>query len=131
MVISFINFITPRWLPHPRRIYLTPLVWPPTKEYANAHIFVEVIENDWKNDRKASIGLQFSHEPFINALSSILLYEKRSLAVLHFNATSSDNKLDYLATTQAIEESALWKKLTTIVVPYDNSSIYLYKRATD
>jgi hypothetical protein len=126
---GLIDYVTPRWVPHPRRIYLTPLVWPPTKEYTNADQFVMFIEQDWKKNEKATVGITFNHEPFLNALTSILTYEKRNLAVLSLNQSATNAaQFDYLATSPELEEEKGFTKMTTITIPYDHSLIHLYKK---
>ncbi len=127
---GLVDYITPRWVPHPRRIYFTPLVWPPTKEYTNARLAATIIQNDWQNKEQTDIGITFDHEPFINAFSSLLWYEQRTLGTLHLQATEDMEFLDYLFTQQPVRHEERWKLIATIPIPYDKSDALLYRRIT-
>ncbi len=98
ILISFLNFlgsswglgpmgkeglksiVLPEFIRHPRRIYLTPIVWPPTKEYSNAEKFVQTILHDAKKNKlnkKVKVLVTFSNYPWENAVTSISSYERR------------------------------------------------------
>ncbi len=125
---GLVDYVTPTWIPHPRRLYLTPLVWPPTKEYSNADIFVKAIQQDWKGSEKAKIGLTFNHEPFINAVNSILTYEKRSLGELKLDQTATQTaSLDYLVSQSEITPGSDLHELNRLIIPYDKSPVFIYK----
>jgi len=124
---GLVDYITPKWLPHPRRFYLTPLVWPPTKEYSNADIFVDVIQKDWKQERKATILFTFTHEPFQNAVQSILWYEKRNLAELTIgNEATEASTFDFIVSQKEFTTRP-FQVLSPIHIPYDQSTVYVVK----
>lgn len=98
IIISFLNFlgaswgigpmgqqglkdiVLPQFIRHPRRIYLTPMVWPPRKEEVNAELIIDTIEQDFGNKSLSpAILITFDYHPFGNAIYSIIAYHKRYL----------------------------------------------------
>lgn len=95
------DYITPRWLPHPRRFYLTPLVWPPNIDKTSAESFITAIKNDWTQNEPANLKIDIAYEPLHNALSSRSMYEVRTIYTVN-----SQKKPDYILSTDTTISSA-------------------------
>ena len=73
------DIVLPEIIRHPRRIYLTPIVWPPKKEELNADAALSLIEKDFSYKKSLPrILITFEHHPYGNALYTIIVYEKRN-----------------------------------------------------
>ncbi|MDO8659028.1 MAG: hypothetical protein Q7K54_00330 [Candidatus Parcubacteria bacterium] len=74
------DIVLPEFIRHPRRIYLTPMVWPPRKEELNAELIINTIEQDFGHRSRPPVWLStFDFHPFDNAVYSIIFYQKRYL----------------------------------------------------
>lgn len=72
------DIIMPSFIPHPRRIYLTTIIWPPRPDEMRVHEIYNMVLNDYHNTSKDAYLLNtFSYEPqeFDNALGSVAAYE--------------------------------------------------------
>jgi 4-amino-4-deoxy-L-arabinose transferase-like glycosyltransferase len=122
------DIVLPSYIHHPRRIYLTPLVWPPTKEYVNAHLLFKLIG---PNNPPSRVLQLFVYEPWDNAVYSTLTYEKRNAFVLtkidstKENTPDSYSGWDYLLVKNRILDS--FRLIGVINVPIDQSTVYVYK----
>lgn len=123
---GLMDVVLPAAIKHPRRIYLTPLVWKPNPEYVNVHLVIDAIATDKKDKKKAVLLKTFTYEPIDNALNAIVTYEKRDLVSI---VSSPIESSDYILT----KDSPLPKSvkncvlMETIFVPIDASTVYLYK----
>lgn len=143
---GLLDYVTPKWLPHPRRMYLTPLVWPPRTEYANVYQLVDLIIAE--GIKKPLVTQLFSNHPWDNAFYSVVMYEKRSLCEYKVFEDTADISQD---TFDAIEKNSTYllirnetlqeymvrhKKIgeppfvlvRKIFVPIDASSVFVYKK---
>ncbi len=74
------DIVLPEFIRHPRRIYLTPMVWPPREEELNAELIINTIEQDFgRKSRPPALLSTFDYHPFDNAIYSIAFYHKRYL----------------------------------------------------
>lgn len=74
------DIVLPEFVHHPRRIYLTPMVWPPRKEELNTELVINTIEQDFGHKSRPPSWLStFDYHPFDNATYSIIFYHKRYL----------------------------------------------------
>lgn len=136
------DIVLPAFIPHPRRIYLTPIVWPPNKEFVNADIIMSTVGDDWKGSGMPTVVKLFTYEPIDNALLSILTYEQRSVMILKTEIPAKAplsnagifNKADYVVDKQpggvgstAIEAEG-FHFIRNIFVPIDGSTVYIYKK---
>jgi len=81
------DIVLPSYIHHPRRIYLTSMVWPPVKEYINADKVIKLLlDNKMTTPIKTSILLV--HEPLTNALSSYEYYYTNGVFIFSFNSPS-------------------------------------------
>lgn len=135
------DIVLPEFIRHPRRIYLTPIVWRPNVEYVNVHQIMDAIIEDKKTKEKQLLIKTFTYDPVDNALNAIVLYEKRNVVTLQTVATTSammtdelwnkaKQEADYILTkTTPVPE--MYKQnfmlLRSIFVPIDSSTLYLYK----
>jgi len=71
------SILLPMPVGHPRRIHLTTIVWPPTRNFSNAHLIMQFLKEDSiKSDIKEPYILYlFSYHPLDNALFSINRYQ--------------------------------------------------------
>lgn len=142
------DIVLPRFIPHPRRIYLTSMVWPPVKEYINA----DQVANKMKANRKgtpitASVFLY--HEPLNNALSSIENYYTKGIfrfslptvdppartvdlmnndfIVVRHPSTAIDGSVStcFNALVEAYPDT--YRFLGDVTIPSDGSVVWIYK----
>lgn len=114
------DIVLPSFIHHPRRIYLTPLVWTPNKEYINAHQLFEII-----GDKRGEEILQlFEYEPWDTAVYSILSYEKRGWFTIRREKVV-DEKATYILTKNV---TLAENQIGSIYLPIDGSIVYVYKR---
>lgn len=72
------DIVLPEFIHHPRRIYITTMVWPPRENELNAEEAFSFIEKDYKNNAGPPHAiLAFAYHPFENAWHKIVAYEKR------------------------------------------------------
>ncbi len=132
------DIVLPSYIHHPRRIYLTSLVWPPTKEYLNAHLIAQIIMTTTSVDRPVVVGA-FISEPIDNALRSIASYTSRNFmeykkppfdySAADFVLTKSNDPAgDEFAKGEYGESFRL---IANIVIPMDNSTVAVYKHETE
>lgn len=135
------DVVLPAFIHHPRRIYLTPLVWKPNVEYVNVYQIIDAIVADKTSSDKETLAKTFAYEPVDNTLSAIVSYEQRNLITIQTIATSSafmNNDLwkqslsaTYILTKDDPMPSSYLKDVTLlrdVFVPIDSSTIYLYRR---
>jgi len=130
------DVVLPSFIHHPRRIYLTSLVWPPTKEYVNAHLITQTISQTHPSYAPTPVVIgAFSFEPLENAFLSITSYHHRMLMEYRKNP-SSFTDADYVLTKSndsagtSFEQSGAFSSfrfIANIPVPMDNSWISIYK----
>ncbi len=89
------DIVLPEFIHHPRRIYLTPMVWPPRKDQTNVPAFISTIESDFGQGKSPVIVLTFRYHPFDAALCKILCYEKRHLQPPGIYSLRGLGKTDY------------------------------------
>lgn len=70
------DIVLPKFIHHPRRAYVTTMVWPPRPQELNASTIITTIEKDFTASRLPNILSTFNYHPFDNALGSINAYEK-------------------------------------------------------
>lgn len=135
------DIVLPALIHHPRRIYLTPIVWKPNVEYVNVHQIIYAIIADKKTPEKKLLVKTFTYEPIDNALNAIVSYEQRDVVALQTVATSSSQMTDELwnktnldadyILTRSIPVPEMHKRdctlLQSIFVPIDGSTMYVYK----
>lgn len=136
------DVVLPEFIKHPRRIYLTPLVWPPNREYVNAHRLFELINSNPAQNRPARVLQMFVYEPWDNAVMSISSYEKRGeIAIQKIERNDPDffatvDESDYVLTkneelsfveAQYLALMPKTKLLDIIYVPIDGSRVYVYR----
>lgn len=128
------DIVLPSFFPHPRRIYLTPMVWPPRKEELNADLFINLIHNDFGVKKKVpKVLATFAYHPFDNAVYSILTYEKRNIissdtirgmqAEDYFMLFTKINETDYLVLKD--------KNAIESYISNDNTQSYMLHRFND
>lgn len=128
------DIVLPAFIHHPRRIYLTPLVWPPNQEYVNAHQLFDII----KQDPHATVLQLFSYEPWDNAVYSIMSYEKRNWFQLKKISDGNIPDVRYILTknitldnylsTHSILGNSTYTLVGKIYVPIDQSTVFIYKK---
>lgn len=118
---GLVDYITPRWLPHPRRFYLTPLVWPPTKDKTNAEAFLTFLQHDWKQPTKARVQINVAHEPLFNAMYARTSYETRFAKV-----TTATGPADYLITI--IKPEASQSAIFSAPIPALDDVGFIYRQ---
>src|SRR5260221_1143934 len=112
------DIVMPSFFPHPRRIYLTPMVWPPRPEELNAEKMFTIIQKDFAGKNRIPFILQtFQYSPYNNAMYTIVAYEKRNI----FSYTMIFNE-DYLTLFQNLNRSdyMLVKDKNPIDIYYNN-----------
>lgn len=130
------DYVLPSFIHHPRRIYLTPIVWPPTKEYLNAHVIAEAIRKSWNEPGVPVVGSHYTFEPLDNAFGSIVGYHDRSLmtyvkspyetqSVDYLMTKSNDTLIDVIKNNEFLESFQL---IANIPIPMDNSMVSIYKK---
>lgn len=112
------DMVLPEFIHHPRRIYLTPLVWPPTKEYINAHQLFELLGNT----SGQQVLQLFDYEPWDIAIHSLLSYEKRGW----FTITKVPGEEKYVLTKNTFLDSG--NLIGKIYLPIDGSTVFVYKK---
>ena len=135
------DIVLPEFIRHPRRIYLTPIVWRPNVEYVNVHQIMDAISRDKETKEKQRLVKTFVYEPVDNALNAIVLYEQRDVVTVETVATTSSmmtdevwrktkQDADYILTkTTSVPEIYTENLilLRSIFVPIDSSTLYVYK----
>lgn len=129
------DIVLPAYIHHPRRIYLTPIVWPPTREYLNAHLVTRVIRATTTPGYMPVVVGQFSFEPLENAFLSITEYHQRDLMnykkapydiqQADFVITKSNDSLSYIF--EKDEARQQYQLIAIIPIPMDNSTVSVYK----
>lgn len=89
---GLVDYITPRFVPHPRRLYLTPLVWPPTVDQTAAEIFLQRLAAEPHATVLPTLYIDVPYEPFVNAVFSRLKYELR-IATITTEKTSATYRI--------------------------------------
>jgi hypothetical protein len=112
------DIILPSFIHHPRRIYITPLVWPPTKDATHAQEFISWLQ---KNPHQ-NITIQTAYEPFYNAVFSILNYEKRDWGKLTASESATILVLDSPSTPSG------YLITDRIDIPETHSFLYMYNK---
>ncbi len=136
------DIVLPEFIHHPRRIYLTPIVWPPNKEFVNADVMVSTIRNDWKGPGKPDVVKLFAFEPLDNAFLSILTYEQRDIMVMDTEVPKDAvlpkklelHQADYVldkvpgGVNATVIESLGYDRFRDVFVPIDGSTIEIFKK---
>lgn len=79
------DVVLPEFIHHPRRIYLTTIVWPPRENEANIYLIDALIRKDWKNLHKPPvIALGFFLPQMENGLGEVWGRERRGTASIVF-----------------------------------------------
>lgn len=124
------DIVLPSYIHHPRRIYLTPLVWPPTREYLNAHLIAQSIRESSQPGAAPIVVGAFTSEPLDNALQSIVWYHERSL--MQYKKPPFDLKAADFVLTKSndvkIEDLESFRFIANIPIPMDNSTVTIYKK---
>lgn len=135
------DYITPRWVPHPRRVYITPLIWPPRAEYVNAHQLFELLTKDKKIN--PHVVQLFNFQPWSNAVHSLKEYEERGIftyeiieegAYTQSNLEEMVHRADFLLTRGRMlhdvipEFESTYRLVTAIPVPIENLPVYVYRK---
>lgn len=109
------SFLLKMPIGHPRRIHVSPVVWPPAKEFSNAKEIMKILGSDSKgsNIENPKVFSLFYHHPLSNALYSINKYEKENPFIL-INLVGSEMK-DLKQATSLIESF------------FDNADYVLFK----
>lgn len=129
------DVVLPEFIHHPRRIYLTSLIWPPTREYLNAHLVADTVDAFAYPGRIPVVSAAFTFEPLDNAFYSMISYHDRDRMVYRKGpsdymtadfvlAKSNDPETQNFQTSEARERFRL---IANIPVPMDNSTIAVYK----
>ncbi len=135
------DIVLPEFIHHPRRIYLTPMVWPPNKEFVNADVIVTTVKKEWKGSKKPIVLKLFTYEPIDNALLSILTYQQRDIMIIETDVPKDAelskklelHRADYVldkqpgGVGQASIEAEGYDYMRNIFVPIDGSTISIYK----
>lgn len=74
------DIVLPEFIHHPRRIYLTPMVWPPSPDHTSAPVIISAIEKDWDSTEPPVIVFGFRNDAVDSGFCKILCYEKRHLS---------------------------------------------------
>lgn len=123
------DIVLPSFIPHPRRVYLTPLVWPPVKEYLNAHLIAQSIRESWQGTSSPIVLATFTSEPLDTALQSMVWYHDRSL--MQYKKLPFDiQKTDFVLTKSNdvdVEGLDQFHSIANIPIPMDNSTVTVYK----
>lgn len=117
---GLVDYITPKWVPHPRRLYLTPLVWKPTIDKTGAETVIEAIQLDWKGNKEARLRNDVPHEPLQNGLYSRSAYEIRDVYTIVTEGPS-----DYVLRLSTQESSG--SAVNSIFIPALEETAILYK----
>lgn len=120
------DIVLPAFIKHPRRIYLTPLVWPPNVEFVNAHLLFDIIQKNPTQYRPAKVLQLFTYEPWDNAVMSIMSYEKRGIIKIS-NDPDTISESDYVLTKNEELPKSRYQFLGVIIVPIDSSRVYVYR----
>jgi len=140
------DIVLPPFIHHPRRIYLTSMVWPPVKEYINADAIIQLIRAN-KDKGQSTIALLVNHEQLANALFSIEQYNTFGEFRL-FTTSQMSNKTiidsDFVIARKNITESdgyptscfhfiqskypQVYAFIGDVVVPSDESIVSVYKK---
>ncbi|MEK9143913.1 MAG: glycosyltransferase family 39 protein, partial [Patescibacteria group bacterium] len=123
------DLVLPSYIHHPRRIYLTPLVWPPTKEYLNAHLIAQAIRESSLEKKMPVVLTAFTSEPLDNALQSIVWYQDRFLMQykkLPFDIRDADFVITK-SNDMHVEGMEQFVSIVNIPIPMDNSTVTVYK----
>lgn len=136
------DIVLPEYIQHPRRIYLTPIVWPPNREFVNADIIVSTIRNDWNGSAPPIVVKLFTFEPVDNALISILTYEQRNVMSLETDVPRDGVLPEKLVLYQAnyvldkqpggidaaVIEAFGYDHVRDVFIPIDGSTVSIYKK---
>lgn len=75
------DIVLPSFIPHPRRIYVTSMVWPPRPNEANVDRIVQSLLSSWKSKSKPFVFTLTFYMPQVqDGLSEVLFQERRGLA---------------------------------------------------
>jgi hypothetical protein len=143
------DIVLPSFVPHPRRIYLTSMVWPPVKEYINADKIISLLRKN-RVQKPAYISLLLVHEQLTSALSSYEFYFTHNEFVFHLHDSSQKNDLDSVLSDEFVlvrnppvavdgvvsicfrafrmQFPHVYKFLGEVTIPSDGSVVSLYKR---
>jgi hypothetical protein len=142
------DIVLPTIIKHPRRIYLTSMVYPPVKEYINAHKVIQLVLAN-KNKKLSTVVVLINHEQLTNALFSIEQYYTFGEFSISASTQASNETLstsDFVVTRNHVldldGETALcfdfihaeypqtYTFVGDVVIPSDESTVSVYKRQT-
>lgn len=143
------DIVLPSFIQHPRRIYLTSMVWPPVKEYINAHKVVQLLLDN-KMNSPISTSVLLVHEPLTNALYSYELYYTNGVFAFSYISPSLIPKIfdllsnDFILIRNTPVEAdgsvpkcftafhtrfpEVHKLIGEVIIPSDGSVISIYKK---
>ncbi len=76
------DIVLPSFIHHPRRIYLTPMVWPPRPEEGNVISIINAIKEDWKSSKPFIYTPAYEMPQISNGFHTILGYQERGIGVV-------------------------------------------------
>lgn len=150
------DIVLPSFIHHPRRIYLTPMVWKPVPEQLNMDLIAKAIQNDWTGSQKPKIFQAFRYEPINNASLSVFTYYYprtvdyfivrpkinaegllRELQQSDYILVKTGNISDQLSNsdsnvlTHVLYDFPRGTIIASIPIPMDNSIITVYRRISN
>lgn len=75
------DIVLPEYIKHPRRIYLTPIVWPPRPEEGNSYEIISAIKKDWNKKERFVYTALFDMSQITNGFHTILAYESKNIGI--------------------------------------------------
>jgi 4-amino-4-deoxy-L-arabinose transferase-like glycosyltransferase len=125
------DVVLPEFIHHPRRVYLTPLVWPPTKELVNAQEIVRIIAETSEQESPIVVGA-FTFEPLDNALGSLVNYHYRD-AMRYQKPPTDLSRAQYILTKSndpSMVDTTGFRSIANIAIPMDNSTVTIHTYET-
>ncbi|KKS90449.1 MAG: hypothetical protein UV63_C0001G0053 [Microgenomates group bacterium GW2011_GWC1_43_11] len=143
------DIVLPSFIQHPRRIYLTSMVWPPVKEYIHANSVVSIIAKD-SREKPTKVSVLIVHEPLTNALYSIEHYLTNGVFLFSYvSSIGTFNMMDFLNKDYIIARNVsspvdgvssgcfheildvyphAYQAIGEVIVPSDGSVVVIYRR---
>jgi 4-amino-4-deoxy-L-arabinose transferase-like glycosyltransferase len=125
------DVVLPEFIHHPRRVYLTPLVWPPTKELVKAQEIVRIIAETSEQESPIVVGA-FTFEPLDNALGSLVNYHYRD-AMRYQKPPTDLSRAQYILTKSndpSMVDTTGFRSIANIAIPMDNSTVTIHTYET-
>lgn len=127
------DIVLPEFIHHPRRMYLTTMVWPPRPNEVNIDAVTDLIRSDWKNtQRQPVVALGFFLPQMENGLGEVWGREQRGTASILFLYTIKKSDQEVFLRHATLSDYILLKdgsvdntNDTTLIEPSDDAYYFV------